>query len=90
MQPNELQSYVRFMCEHLFDLVDIPAGNWHVPDGTLPIEQVNDLFGAADGVRPDLRERVRHGEDGQRHGISHARGWTRGLTVRYSQRLYLE
>src|SRR3954451_3419660 len=43
MQPNELQSYVRFMREHLFDLVDIPAGNWHVPDGTFPIEQVNDF-----------------------------------------------
>lgn len=42
MQPNELQSYLRFMREHLFDLVDIPAGNWHVPDGTLPIEQVAD------------------------------------------------
>jgi glucosamine-6-phosphate deaminase len=42
MQPNELQSYVRFMREHLFDLVDIPPGNWHVPDGTLPIEQVHD------------------------------------------------
>jgi glucosamine-6-phosphate deaminase len=42
MQPNELQSYVRFMREHLFDLVDIAPGNWHVPDGTLPIEQVHD------------------------------------------------
>jgi len=42
MQPNELQSYVRFMREHLFDLVDIAPGNWHVPDGTLPIEQVGD------------------------------------------------
>jgi glucosamine-6-phosphate deaminase len=42
MQPDELQSYVRFMREHLFDLVDIPAGNWHVPDGTLPFEQVAD------------------------------------------------
>src|SRR5262245_11236601 len=39
MQPDELQSYVRFMREHLFDLVDIAPGNWHVPDGTLPIEQ---------------------------------------------------
>ncbi len=35
MQPNELQSYCRFMREHLFDLVDIPAANWHVPDGTV-------------------------------------------------------
>jgi len=43
MQPNELQSYVRFMREHLFDLIDIPKGNWHVPDGTLPVEQVNDF-----------------------------------------------
>ena len=42
MQPNELQSYVRFMREHLFDLVDIPKGNCHVPDGTLPVEQVAD------------------------------------------------
>lgn len=43
MQPDELQSYVRFMREHLFDLVDIAPGNWHVPDGTLPIEQVFDF-----------------------------------------------
>jgi glucosamine-6-phosphate deaminase len=42
MQPHELQSYVRFMREHLFDLIDIAPGNWHVPDGTLPIEQVAD------------------------------------------------
>ena len=42
MQPDELQSYVRFMREHLFDLVDIRPENWHVPDGTLPIEQVAD------------------------------------------------
>ncbi len=42
MQPHELQSYVRFMREHLFDLVDIAPGNWHVPDGTIAVEQVND------------------------------------------------
>jgi glucosamine-6-phosphate deaminase len=42
MQPHELQSYVRFMREHLFDLVDIAEANWHVPDGTIPIEQVPD------------------------------------------------
>ncbi len=45
MQPNELQSYMRFMREHLFDHVDIAPGNWHVPDGTLPIEQVFDYCG---------------------------------------------
>ncbi len=40
MQQHELQSYVRFMNEHLFDLVDIPPEHIHIPDGTLPIEQV--------------------------------------------------
>ncbi|MEM9353062.1 MAG: glucosamine-6-phosphate deaminase [Planctomycetota bacterium] len=40
MQPEELQSYVRFMREHLFDHVDIPAENVHIPDGTLPAEEV--------------------------------------------------
>jgi len=40
MQPNELQSYVRFMNEHLFDHIDIKPENVHVPDGTVPVEQV--------------------------------------------------
>ena len=39
MQPNELQSYVRFMNEHLFDLVDIEPKNVHIPDGTLSVEE---------------------------------------------------
>ncbi len=40
MQPEELQSYVRFMNEHLFDHLDIPQENVHVPDGTLSVEEV--------------------------------------------------
>ncbi len=40
MQPLELQSYVRFMNEHLFDHIDIPAENVHIPDGTLPADKV--------------------------------------------------
>ncbi|MEM8737930.1 MAG: glucosamine-6-phosphate deaminase [Planctomycetota bacterium] len=39
-QPDELQSYVRFMREHLFDHVDLPADQAHVPDGTLSVEEV--------------------------------------------------
>ncbi|MDE0936768.1 MAG: glucosamine-6-phosphate deaminase [Mariniblastus sp.] len=35
MQPNELQSYVRFMHEHLFDHIDIVPENINIPDGTL-------------------------------------------------------
>lgn len=41
MQPDALQSYVRFMQEHLFDHVDIPAKQIHIPDGTIPKEQVS-------------------------------------------------
>src|SRR3954468_6249188 len=40
MNPDELQSYVRFMREHLFDHVDIDPATVHVPDGTIPREQV--------------------------------------------------
>ncbi|MDH4460295.1 MAG: glucosamine-6-phosphate deaminase [Flectobacillus sp.] len=43
MEPDAVQSYVRFMCEQLFDHVDIPKGNWHLPDGTLPLEKVADF-----------------------------------------------
>ncbi len=40
MQPEALQSYVRFMREHLFDLVDIDMANVHIPDGTLEESEV--------------------------------------------------
>ena len=40
MRPEELQSYNRFMREHLFDHVDIDPGNVHVPDGTVSKDQV--------------------------------------------------
>jgi glucosamine-6-phosphate deaminase len=40
MQPRELQSYVRFMKEYLFDHIDIPEENVHIPDGTLNREDV--------------------------------------------------
>lgn len=36
MQPEKLQSYRRFMHEHLFDHIDIKPENAHVPDGTIP------------------------------------------------------
>jgi glucosamine-6-phosphate deaminase len=43
MQPDALQSYVRFMKEQLFDHVDIPKGNYHIPDGTIPMEKVREF-----------------------------------------------
>jgi glucosamine-6-phosphate deaminase len=40
MQPEELQSYRRFMREYLFDHVDIDPKNAHVPDGTIAPDQI--------------------------------------------------
>ncbi len=42
MVPASLQSYVRFMHEHLFDHIDIPADQVNIPDGTVPRDQVAD------------------------------------------------
>ena len=43
MQPDALQSYVRFMKEHLFNHIDIPAENINLPDGTLLKTDVADF-----------------------------------------------
>jgi len=42
MTPSDLQSYRRFMQEHLFDHIDIDPANVHVPDGTVPREKVSE------------------------------------------------
>ncbi len=42
IHPDELQSYVRFMHEHLFDHIDIPAENINIPDGLLAKQDVAD------------------------------------------------
>ena len=41
--PDSLQSYVRFMNEHLFNYIDIPNKNINIPDGTLAKEKVADF-----------------------------------------------
>lgn len=40
IKPDALQSYVRFMGEHLFNHIDIPKANIHIPDGTLPKDKI--------------------------------------------------
>ena len=42
MEPNSINSYVRFMKELLFDHVDILPENYHVPDGLLSKEEIAD------------------------------------------------
>lgn len=43
MQPDSLQSYVRFMNEHLFNHIDIPKNQVRIPDGTIAREMVTDF-----------------------------------------------
>lgn len=42
MPPGELQSYVRFMKEYLFDHIDIQKENINIPDGTVPKDKIDD------------------------------------------------
>lgn len=42
MQPNSVNSYVRFMKELLLDKVDILPENYNIPDGTLSKEEIAD------------------------------------------------
>ncbi|MFD2248356.1 glucosamine-6-phosphate deaminase [Pontibacter ruber] len=41
MLPTAVQSYVTFMHENLFDHIDIRRENIHIPDGTLPLEEIH-------------------------------------------------
>ncbi len=42
MPPEELQSYVHFMNEYLFNNTDIPKENINIPDGTVPKERIDE------------------------------------------------
>lgn len=54
MKPDSLQSYVRFMKEYLFDYIDIPAKNIHIPDGTIAKDKVADFCRAYEQKIADL------------------------------------
>lgn len=42
MPKEAVQSYWRFMHEHLFDHVDVAPENIHIPDGTIEMEEVQE------------------------------------------------
>ena len=54
MEPDALQSYVRFMNEYLFDHIDILGENIHIPDGTLPYELVESFCQQYEKMIKDL------------------------------------
>jgi glucosamine-6-phosphate deaminase len=43
MPPDSIHSYHRFMWENLFSHIDIEPANVHIPDGTLPREQLDEF-----------------------------------------------
>lgn len=43
MKKSDDQSYWKFMHEHLFDHIDIDPKNIHMPDGEIPIDQVDEF-----------------------------------------------
>jgi glucosamine-6-phosphate deaminase len=40
LESDRLQSYHRWMADHFFNHVNIPPENIHIPDGSVPVEQV--------------------------------------------------
>lgn len=42
LEPDQLQSYHRWMFEHFFDHVNISRDNIHIPDGTVPLDEVEE------------------------------------------------
>lgn len=50
MQPDSLQSYHRFMHEHLFQHIDIKPENIHIPSGTIPPGEIQTFCKGYDQV----------------------------------------
>ncbi|HEY2574157.1 MAG TPA: glucosamine-6-phosphate deaminase [Verrucomicrobiaceae bacterium] len=40
LKPDHPESYRRFMCDQLFDHIDIPKENIHIPDGTVSHDEI--------------------------------------------------
>jgi glucosamine-6-phosphate deaminase len=52
LPPSDPRSYRRFMQIHLFDHIDIPPAQTHVPDGTVPAGSVDEhCRGYEEGIR---------------------------------------
>ena len=88
MQPDALQSYQRFMREHLFDHLDIPAEAIHIPDGMLPRSEIlaacgryEELIREAGGIDLQILGIGRTGHIGFNEPGSTAESRTRLITL---------
>ena len=88
MQPDALQSYHRFMREHLFDHIDIPSAAIHIPDGTMPRSEIlaacsryEEMIREAGGIDLQLLGIGRTGHIGFNEPGSTAESRTRLITL---------
>jgi len=86
--PDHPQSYHYFMRAHLFDHVDVPAANIHLPDGTVPNAAVDahcreyeELIRAAGGIDFQILGIGRTGHIGFNEPGSARRSRTRLVTL---------
>ncbi|MBW3597390.1 MAG: glucosamine-6-phosphate deaminase [Planctomycetes bacterium] len=88
VEPDQLQSYHRWMREHFFDHVNIPPQNIHIPDGMTPPEKVaahcrryEDAIREAGGIDVLLLGIGRNGHIGFNEPFSSPAGRTRLVTL---------
>ncbi len=91
MQPDALQSYVRFMKEHLFNHIDIKNENIHIPDGCIPKNKIAEYcrdyekkIEAFGGIDLQLLGIGRNGHIGFNEPGSLVDSHTRSITLAYT------
>ncbi|MBI1766909.1 MAG: glucosamine-6-phosphate deaminase [Bacteroidetes bacterium] len=93
MQSTAPQSYHRFMKENLFDHVDIPKNQYHLPDGTISMDDVKSFCESyekkiteAGGLDFQLLGIGRNGHIGFNEPGSHIDSPTRLITLDFTTR----
>jgi glucosamine-6-phosphate deaminase len=93
MVPSAPQSYHRFMKENLFDHVDIPKNQYHVPDGTIAMDSIKSFcesyekkINEAGGLDFQLLGIGRNGHIGFNEPGSHIDSITRLITLDFTTR----
>lgn len=88
VQPDQLQSYHRWMYEHFFDHVNIARENIHIPDGTVAAHEVDkhcreyeDAIRRAGGIDVQLLGIGRNGHVGFNEPFSVRNSRTRLVTL---------
>jgi glucosamine-6-phosphate deaminase len=86
--PDHPESYYRFMCDQLFDHIDIPKANIHLPSGTVASDQVfehcrqyEEMIDAAGGVDLQILGIGRTGHIGFNEPGSSRESLTRRITL---------